>query len=113
MYFAPNWPDLSADFEPRLFQAEPRDVLACLAETDRDAATVVVVGHNPSTHELAHALADRQASAADDFQRLSRKFPTAGIAILEGEKAWDELSPASMRLSQFITPRFLGGIDED
>jgi phosphohistidine phosphatase SixA len=52
-------------------------------------------------------------SALDDLQRLSRKFPTAGIAVLEGECAWNELAPASLRLSRFLTPRFLGGIDED
>jgi phosphohistidine phosphatase len=112
-YFAPNWPGLQAEFEPRLFQAETGDVLACLAETNPSAETVLVVGHNPSTQELAHALADRAVSALDDLQRLSRKFPTAGIAMLEGERAWNELAPASLRLSRFLTPRFLGGIDED
>jgi phosphohistidine phosphatase len=42
--------------EPSLYHARPHDVLAVLRGVDRNAHTVLVVGHNPGLEELVQEL---------------------------------------------------------
>jgi phosphohistidine phosphatase len=97
----------------QVLDAAPVQSWSVLAGKFAAMITLMLVGHNPGMQELAFGLADPAASDREALRRLSRKYPTAGIAILEQDGGWKDVAPGSMRLSTFITPRALGGIDED
>lgn len=69
--------------------------------------TLIVVGHNPSLHDLAIDLVgygDRYAMA-----RLREQLPTAGIVVLDSTgESWTDLALRSARLDRFRTPESLG-----
>jgi len=75
------------------------DIVRAAAE----ARTLLVIGHNPMTEDLARALAgsgDRTGMA-----RLVAGFPTAGIAVLETDGDIARLMPGRARLAAFWAPR--------
>jgi len=74
------------------------DVVADLAPKSR---TAMIVGHNPGIEEFALRLSGALASAARE--RLERKFPTSGIAIISVTGEWAE--QVSTQLSMFAVPR--------
>lgn len=106
-------------FEPRpkvlmrqdLYLADAGTVLAVIKEAGGDAATLMVIGHNPGLQELLLRLvseSDRSSSG-----RIADKFPTAAAAVVAFELgSWSALRPASGRLTRLLTPRQLAGNDE-
>lgn len=66
------------------------------------AASLLLVGHNPAIQETAISLADDLESKAG--RRVRQHFPPAGLAILEFDGSWEELSPGAARLAVFIEP---------
>ena len=63
-----------------LYLASPRIVLATVAATPRKAQTVMVLGHNPSSHALAAYLS--QTGDEGEIERLRTKFPTGAVAVI-------------------------------
>ena len=62
---------------------------------------VMLVGHNPGMEWLTDFL-------AGGFEDPSEKrFPTAGLGVLELEHAWDDLKPGCARSVRVIRPREL------
>lgn len=110
---APELIGTPARFEPKIYNARVEMLLDILRAQPASAKTVLMIGHNPGMQELAHGLANPEQSDLDALGRLARKFPTAGVAVLESEAGFGKAAPHSMRLMTFITPRFLGGVDED
>lgn len=100
-------------FEPKIYNARVSTLLDLLRAQPASVSSVLMVGHNPGMQELAHGLADPDRSDLEALRRLARKYPTAGIAVLESEVSFADAAPRSMRLVTFMTPRFLGGVDED
>ena len=80
-----------------------------------DVTTLLVVGHNPTTHELALDL----AGAVDGFgsgdavalDLLASKYPTGALAVLDVRDPWERLGPGSATLERFVTPRMLDPAD--
>jgi phosphohistidine phosphatase len=110
-----TWPLVAAAFakpppqriEPRLYMAGADGLLDFVRAADADAATLLLLGHNPGLEELAHLLiggGEREAK-----KRLAAKFPTAALAVIEfAADDWTELQPHEGTLSHFVTPRSLG-----
>ena len=93
------------EFLPELYLASPRAVLATIASAPRDAETLMVLGHNPSTHALAAYLA--RTGEQEQIDRLTRAFPTGAVAIIElGGHGWAEAEDGG-ELLDFILPRLL------
>jgi phosphohistidine phosphatase len=98
--------------EPRIYEAPAERLLAVVREADADAATLLMVGHNPGFADLLRLLVgdgDRLA-----YTKAMTKYPTAGLAVIDfAAGTWRELSPRSGRLDRFVTPKSLGfGEDE-
>lgn len=110
---APSLPGVDVEATPAIYAASAGSLLELVQEAGGKAGTLMLVGHNPGMQELAFGLAHPGRSDREALRRLSEKYPTAGIAILEAEGGWRDISPGLMRLTTFITPRALGGIDED
>lgn len=98
--------------EPRIYEAQPEALLAVIRDVTDDVQTLLLVGHNPGSEELASdliAYGDRYAA-----QRLRAKYPTCGLAVLDFDvDSWAEVAERSGRLDRFVTPASLGdGPDE-
>jgi phosphohistidine phosphatase len=88
--------------EDRLYLASAPDLLDRLREIDDGVPSVLLVGHNPSIHELAVGLLHNGEQAA------LPSFPTAGFAVHELTAVrWVELGAHTTRLLAFVTPRGL------
>ena len=90
--------DVKPVFLPKLYLAEPSEILAEAAKTK--ASTLMVLGHNPGIGELAAELAS-QWPAHDKFMQ----FPTAAICVLGFDlDDWSELGDSTGIVEAFITP---------
>jgi len=91
--------------EHDLYLADPDTVLHRIRAVDDRAATVMVIGHNPTMHEVALDLvADGRKHA---LRQLGEKYPTGALAVFELDGTWPVLAPATGRLVEFVTPRDL------
>jgi phosphohistidine phosphatase len=90
-------------FEKALYLATSDGLLRQIQAAPDSVGTLLLVGHNPSLHDLALELAgfgDRYA-----LVRLKEHMPTASIVVLDCDMDhWADLSPRSARLERFRTP---------
>jgi phosphohistidine phosphatase len=76
--------------DDRIYNASVPDLLDVIHDLPDDAHTVVLVGHNPGTEDLASLLTNESVS-----------LPTSAIVVLESDAAWSSAgeSWASLRES--------------
>ena len=72
---------------------------------DDRAETVMVIGHNPTMHEVALDLVAGGNKRA--LRSLGDKFPTGALAVFELDGVWPALASATAHLAAFVTPRSL------
>ena len=89
-------------FEEELYLAEAQTLLDRLSDLPANSSRVLVVGHNPGIHELAHHFARHGASEA--ALALASGFPTGARARYELEGDWSEIDRL-VRLVGYKTPR--------
>jgi phosphohistidine phosphatase len=100
---SPSGPDVV--FERDLYGISVRDLLGRIRAVPGDTACLLVIGHNPTTGDLAQVLA---GSGDDDLRRrLSAKFPTGALATLAVPGPWSSLAPGGAALADFVVPRDL------
>ena len=88
----------------RLYGATPGIVIDEIAQTPDPAATLLVVGHEPTMSGLALTLAG-EGTDGTIVKRVSMKFPTSAIAVLTVACAWSALEPRGAALVGFEVPR--------
>ena len=91
--------DVEVRLEDGLYGAGADQVLARLREVEESVGSVLVVGHNPTLHELALALTGR----GDALER----FPTGALASMTFTRAWAELAEDCAELEELVVPREL------
>ena len=99
-------PGLRREPETRLLRAiydADESYLPILNEEGGEAAAILVVGHNPTMHETAVALASDLAGP--DGAILASRFPKAALAVLDFEGSWAALGPGRARLAAFVLPQ--------
>ena len=102
-------------YDRELYLAEWPALLASLKKAPARASPLLLVGHNPGMEQLAVALAAQPKAAVErtGLQRLTQKFPTAALAVLDFEIAsWRRLKPGSGQLADFVRPKDLSGGSE-
>ena len=105
---------VDASFTDAIYEAEWSDLLELVRSASNDAASLMLVGHNPGMADFAEALLDRKSSNPSAASHLSLRYPTAGLAVFDFRiSSWGDVMPGAGNLMQFITPRLLGGVDED
>lgn len=87
-------------FEDVLYLASASRLLDRLQRLPEQAASVLLIGHNPGLHQLAVAL-------ATDAGELADGFPTAALAVLCVSGRWSALCPRQAKLVDFKTPKSL------
>lgn len=81
-----------------LYHASIDDILGRIAATPGDVEGVLLIGHNPTLHELTVALAPPGPDA----------YPTGALAGLRLEiDSWAELRPGCGLIETFVVPRSL------
>lgn len=73
-------------------------------EDGGSASTLMLVGHNPSTHQTARALAG--SGESHWLAEIARKFPTAAAAVIEFEGPdWSAVRAGDGVLIDFLTSK--------
>ena len=89
-----------------IYNATRHDVFAAIADTPATVHALMIVGHNPSLHELSQMLI--ATGDIDVRERLREKLPTAGLVIIDfALDDWSKVHPQSGRLERFVTPKSL------
>jgi phosphohistidine phosphatase len=91
----------TVDFERALYGADAGEALTLLRLAPDTASSVMVVGHNPTLHELVDDLLspDDQAGHA----RLQEGFPTAALAVVRVEAGtWSSLAAGTGWLEELV-----------
>ncbi|MDT0444801.1 SixA phosphatase family protein [Streptomyces johnsoniae] len=90
-------------YDERLYEASLGELIAVINETDDQVTDLMLVGHNPSIHALADALAGE--SEGDTRPRMNRGgFPTAALAVLSLNGDWKSAEHGAARLVAYWTP---------
>lgn len=96
--------------DERIYNASPRRLSALIRET-REAASILLVGHNPGLHELALSLI--ASGDVDARERLFEKLPTCGLVVIDLPfDDWSKLHANSGRLERFVTPGLITSATE-
>jgi phosphohistidine phosphatase len=82
-------------FEPQIYHNDVDTLLDLLRAAGDDARTVLLIGHNPSLHQLVIDL------TTSDIER----FPTSACAALSVDGPWANLASGGARLISLWTPK--------
>lgn len=97
-------PGVELVVERALYGAAADDVVEIIRGLGADTSSVMVVGHNPTVHELALGLLDGGDVAGR--ARLEHGFPTAALAaVAVPVEAWTALSMGTATLLELRTSR--------
>ncbi|WP_066360821.1 SixA phosphatase family protein [Herbidospora mongoliensis] len=77
--------DVPIAFERDVYEAYTDDLVAILRRIDPEVGTLVLVGHNPSVHDLVVQLAGPETEA----------FKPGAFAVIELPGPWEELDPGT------------------
>jgi phosphohistidine phosphatase len=91
--------------DERIYNASPEGLIGVIEEAG-GTRSLLVIGHNPSLHDVAlHLIA---AGDVEARERLAEKLPTSGLVVIDFPiEAWSGLHPRSGRLERFVTPRLI------
>lgn len=87
--------DVPVDYESRVYDNSAEEILDLLREQPDEAATVLLVGHNPSLHQIVLGLTGAPENG----------FPTSATAVIEFDGGWPDLWPGAGRLVSLRIPR--------
>jgi phosphohistidine phosphatase len=82
-------------YDPRLYQADPGDLIGIIQETPPEVVTLALVGHNPAVADLVHILTGDTGLS----------FPTSALAVMGVRRGWDRVAPGSGSLGGYWTPK--------
>jgi phosphohistidine phosphatase len=88
-------------WDEEIYDADVPALLAVLARCPEQAATVLLIGHNPGLEELLRYLAGDEVESPSDGKLL----PTATLARLEMPNDWSNLEPGCAQLVNICRPR--------
>jgi phosphohistidine phosphatase len=96
-------------FHDELYLVSVDDVLAFIRRAQDTAGSIMIVGHNPTTHDLAMSFAARARKGRHKMlQELREKYPTGALCTLRFNVArWRNVKPARGILERFLRPRDL------
>jgi phosphohistidine phosphatase len=85
-------------------------LLTCLRTKGGKAKRVMLVSHNPSTHNLALRLVG--SGNADLRRELAEKYPTGALTVLTFDaKEWAAIAEGTGKLERFVRPKDLDAQD--
>jgi phosphohistidine phosphatase len=101
-------------FEPSIYEARYETLLSLIHARGALETPLMLIGHNPAIAELANRLADPDISEPEALERLRMKVPTAALIVFETDGAhFSSFVEGGARLMRYVTPKLIGGVDED
>jgi phosphohistidine phosphatase len=89
-----------------IYEASAWRILDAIHGVEPSVESLLVVGHNPGMEDLARLLIKGDGGEAG--ARMTRKFPTAAIAVLDiPVEDWTEVAGHTASLTDFVTPKSL------
>jgi phosphohistidine phosphatase len=88
-------------FFDKLYTEDAAGYLATIQEHG-SAGSLLVIGHNPMTEDLAMALASDGDGEAREM--LAHGFPTCGLAAIRFDSGLDGVEPGAGYLEEFLVP---------
>ena len=82
------------EFEASLYHASLDEILSVIFGIPEESKNVMVVGHNPSMHQITEYLSNK----------FINKYPTCCLAALTVDQGWSELSNGSADLDFIKKP---------
>jgi phosphohistidine phosphatase len=100
--------DIDICIARRLYQADAPGYLEAMREFGSTEMSLMVIGHNPATEDIAHILAP--VGDAAGLAAMKEKYPTAGLAVIGFDvPRWPDIGPGTGRLISFLTPKSIAG----
>ncbi|WP_119727903.1 SixA phosphatase family protein [Thermomonospora amylolytica] len=87
--------DSPVEFEPGIYDNHVDNLLSLIQVVDDDVERLLLVGHNPSMHELVHDLTGGAPGS----------FPTCALAVIDLPGPWSQTWPGSGTLTLHRTPK--------
>lgn len=88
-------------FDDGLYHAPAASLLSHLQRLENALDFVMVIAHNPGVSDFLNLV----IASAQKHPDAPKIFPTAGVAIFEGNfKKWSDAAPARFRLQTFLMP---------
>ena len=88
----------AGEIRPELYGADASDLLEVIRGLPDDAASVLLVGHNPGFEDLARTFAPLP----------DEKFPTGALATFAFDcERWADVKPGGAELVDYVVPREL------
>jgi phosphohistidine phosphatase len=101
-------PGIDVSMEPGLYEGASAAFLNAVRSVRDEAASALIVGHNPTIADMACRFA--RTGETDAMAQMAIKFPTSALAILDFDVVhWRDVTERAARLVDFVTPRSLGG----
>jgi phosphohistidine phosphatase len=97
--------DAPVCYVDRLYGATAGTEIELINHVSDDFSTLLVVGHEPTTSEVALILAGADGTDTLVLERISEKYPTSSIAVLRIDGSWADVEPGSAALVDFHVPR--------
>ncbi len=88
-------------YDEAIYGGSVRSLLAVVRSADSDAATVLLIGHNPGLSELSSLLEPASGDRTDDGDGLK----TAGIAVHTWDGGWADCGPGAAPRTKSHTAR--------
>lgn len=97
--------DAPVSFRDRLYEAVPGTVIAEINTVAEEVGVLLVIGHEPAISAVAAGLAGAAGTDRAALARMSTKFPTSAMAVLQVPCRWDHLELGAAALTDFHIPR--------
>ena len=93
-------------FEPTLYMCSTGTLIGIINALPDDAQRVMIVGHNPSFHDIVLRMTKSDVNGMRD--KVGANYPTGAFALIDFPvERWAEVEPASGEIRQVIFPREL------
>ncbi len=100
-------PGVPTTFRESLYLVDTGTLLAFLQSLPDSFGSVLIVGHNPTSHHAALTLIDKAAAGESEAMReLKHKFPTGALCSIACKVSkWAALAPKTGTLTGFVRPK--------
>jgi phosphohistidine phosphatase len=82
-------------YESRIYDNDPDVLLDLVRGTDDEVRRLLLIGHNPSVHQLVH---DLTGGGPKDF-------PTSALAVIDVPGTWGDIRVGGAELITYRTPK--------
>jgi phosphohistidine phosphatase len=97
--------DAPVRYVDRLYDTVPGTVIDEITHISDDVAVLLVIAHEPTLAQVALGLTGTDSSNTAAAQRISTKFPTSAMAVLQLTCSWKDVELGSAELVDFHVPR--------